>query len=358
MSALDRSAAEDVPIGSAPVIYYVATERHMRNTRRFLRVNPEMKKVMATLSYEELFFQRGGPVGHYIFTDHDRLTRFELDCVSLFCDRLRAVAPDARQLNHPARVKDRFPLLVELSKAGINSFHATRVETGERPPEYPVFIRSEDGCRGPETDLIYNDDEYDLALEDLKTQGKTRRGRIALGYAAQAGPDGLFRKYAAYRIGGDILPHHIQRGNDWIVKRDMELSNSSGDFNQSDNLMQEELDFVKENPHQGILRRAFEIADTEYGRIDYGIVNGRVEVYEINTNPQLPRSSLSDPRDSVREVTSVQISKGFKDIDAPIKTKRHFVRFSLPRPMDHKFRIPVRYFPRAIWRKVCRLLGR
>ena len=33
------------------------------------------------------------------------------------------------------------------------------------------------------------------------------------------------------------------------------------------------------------VRRAFELAETEYGRVDFGIVGGSVQVYEINTNP-------------------------------------------------------------------------
>ena len=33
------------------------------------------------------------------------------------------------------------------------------------------------------------------------------------------------------------------------------------------------------------VRRAFEAAEIEYGRADFGIVGGTVQIYEINTNP-------------------------------------------------------------------------
>jgi hypothetical protein len=33
------------------------------------------------------------------------------------------------------------------------------------------------------------------------------------------------------------------------------------------------------------LRRVFDIAGIEYGRADWGIVAGKVQIYEINTNP-------------------------------------------------------------------------
>ena len=56
-------------------------------------------------------------------------------------------------------------LLVALHKAGINNFTATRLETGARPADYPVFIRAEDGYGGPETELLGNDAEFDAAVD-------------------------------------------------------------------------------------------------------------------------------------------------------------------------------------------------
>lgn len=342
------------------MIYYVATELHMRNTWSFLQAQPAMQKMMTALTYEELFFQRGGPVGHYIFTDHDRLSRFELDCVSAFCARLAKAAPDARVLNHPATVKDRFPLLAALREAGINSFAATRVETGARPPEYPVFIRAEDGCRGPETGLIKSDAEYDYALENLKTQGKTRRGRVAIGYAAQAGDDGFFRKYGAFRIGGDILPHHIHLGRHWVVKQNVQDTEFTTATDRNDRLrdraVQEELAYVRDNPHRDTLRRAFDIAEIDFGRIDYGIVDGRIEVYEINTNPKLPLFARSDVRNAVRAITKPQILDGFSALETPIQKATSLVQFRLPRPQDHKFKWPIKHLHRAIWQRANGLL--
>ncbi len=341
------------------MIYYVATERHIRRPEKYLRINPDLRNVLRTLTYEEIFFQRGGPVGHYIFTDHDRLTRFELDCASLFCDALQKVAPDATILNHPARLKDRVPFLLALQKAGINSFGVTRLETGERPPQYPVFLRSEDGCGGPETDLIHNDSEFDSALASLKARGKTLRGRIAVGYAAQAGPDGHFRKYGAYKIGADILPHHIHLGQHWVVKRNVPDLDWTQPNDRSvelrDSAVTEELEYVRTNPHREIINKAFEIAQTEFGRIDYGIVDGRIEIFEINTNPGLPKFTRSDARNVVRDITKAQLVAGFHTLNTPIVGKQAFVRFKLPKTLDHKFRLPVKYLPRAMRRVVQRM---
>ena len=110
------------------MIYYVTTAPKTNTVRRFLRANPEMKRVLTILTYEELFFRRCGKVGHYIFTDHDRLTRANLDDLAAFSIGLAEVAPDARQLNNPTRLKTRFPLLATLHAEGINSFAVTSVE--------------------------------------------------------------------------------------------------------------------------------------------------------------------------------------------------------------------------------------
>lgn len=330
------------------MIYYVATERHLRGTRKFLRSNPRMKSILKALTYEELLFQRGGPIGHYIFTDHDRLSRFELDCVSLFSKELKQVAPDARQLNHPAYVKDRFPMLVALHKAGINRFTATRIETGDDPVKFPVFIRSEDGCRGPETGLIEDSIAYAAALENLRLEGKTRRGRIAIGFAAQAGQDGYYRKYGAYRIGGEILPHHLHYGRHWVVKRS-DIDNESA---LRDAMVKEELAYVSDNPHREALVNVFEIAGVDFGRVDYGIVDGRLAIYEINTNPKLPGFNRSDDRNAVRAITKPQMFDGFQSLDTPIQTNKRFVRFRMPKPRDHPFRWPIRSLPKAVFRLV------
>ena len=35
------------------------------------------------------------------------------------------------------------------------------------------------------------------------------------------------------------------------------------------------------------LREIFDLAQIEYGRIDYGMLDGKVQCWEINTNPGL-----------------------------------------------------------------------
>ncbi len=137
------------------MIYYVVTERFSGPVRRFIRGNKDtLSTTLRILTYEELFHEKGGPIGHYIFTDIDRLSRYDLDNAASFAETLREAAPDVRIINHPGRVLERFALLTALYREGFNNFAVTRLDSGERPPHFPVFLRAEDGHNGPETGLI------------------------------------------------------------------------------------------------------------------------------------------------------------------------------------------------------------
>ncbi|MFI5426708.1 hypothetical protein [Aeromicrobium sp. UC242_57] len=58
----------------------------------------------------------------------------------------------------------------------------------------------------------------------------------------------------------------------------------------------EELEFIENFPHHDDVAEAFELAGLDYGRIDYGIVDGRMQVWEINTNPiVLHRPHMIEP---------------------------------------------------------------
>jgi len=57
-----------------------------------------------------------------------------------------------------------------------------------------------------------------------------------------------------------------------------------------------ELAYARSNPHAVELAEIFALAQVDFGRIDYGLRNGRIEVFEINTNPDLLSArALSDP---------------------------------------------------------------
>ncbi len=54
-------------------------------------------------------------------------------------------------------------------------------------------------------------------------------------------------------------------------------------------MIEEEFSYIQNNPHQKELRDIFDIANIEYGRIDYGFNDGKLQVWEINTLPVIGR---------------------------------------------------------------------
>jgi hypothetical protein len=285
------------------------------------------------LSYEELLMARRGPVGHYIFTDLDRLSRYELDGAAAFAAALACSAPDARILNAPARaIADRTTLLLALQRHGINDFRVARLQEGERPARYPVFIRAADGHDGPESELLEHAAAFDAAVAELQARGIPLVGRIAVEFAAERSADGLYRKYGVFNVGGRLIPQHVMQSECWSVK--------SRRSRVTESAAAEELAFVLENPHTDTLARVFALAGIDFGRLDYGLVNGRPQVYEINTQPHFPRFEKTDPRSPRRQVIRERLVDAFRALDRPLAA-RGAVRFDLPEPQAHPLRLPL-----------------
>jgi hypothetical protein len=334
------------------MIYYVATERFSRIVTTLLRnVGGRLGKTLGSLTYEELFFERAGPVGHYVFTDFDRLSRYELDAAARFAAVLQGAAPDARILNHPVRAMERTALLAALHRAGINDFAVTRIDVGERPPGYPVFIRAEDGYGGPETGLLHDEAEFDRALAALEERGLPHRGRVAIGFAAEKGPNGRYRKYGAFNIGGTIVPQHVMQSDDWVVKRHVPSETSAARLDESTPIVDEEMEYVHANPHRDALLSAFRVGRIEFGRADYGLVAGKPQIYEINTNQGFPRFDFRDHRSERRDFLLGLVVKAFREIDTPI-VSRGRVRFSEERPRAHNLHLPRFRLPASLLRRI------
>jgi hypothetical protein len=54
-----------------------------------------------------------------------------------------------------------------------------------------------------------------------------------------------------------------------------------------DDLRAKEYEYLRDNPHEDLLREVFRLAEIDYGRVDYTVVGGRVQIFEINTNPNV-----------------------------------------------------------------------
>jgi hypothetical protein len=230
------------------------------------------------LSYDALFRRKTLPPATYVFTDFDRLNFWELHLAALVYNRIEAAG--WQPLNNPARARQRHGLLRRLYDAGINQFQVYRVETGEKPQRYPVFVRGESAHQGPLTGLIADRKELESAIETLIAAGNPERHLIITEYAAEPIRPDLYRKYQMFRIGERIFPSFCFHNDTWIMK-----AGKTGIAGQE--LYEEENLILRQNPYEELVRPAFEIAQINYGRADFGIVNGKVQIYEINTNPDI-----------------------------------------------------------------------
>jgi len=316
------------------MLYYVSRELHSYTIDRLLGSfeNSWLPRpaFIQPVSYETLFTLRCAPVGNYVFTDIDRLSGYEIDAATEIANSIGLAAPSALISNPPHRVLNRYALLRRLYEAGINSFNVWRLEEERAPTAYPVFIRREQDALGPESELLQNEGEYRAAVAALQASGKGLPGRLAVQYVSTSGQDGQYRKYGAFCLRGRVVPQHLMVGESWVVKRDT----TDRDTDMSD---EEEL-YVRTNPHADELRRVFQLAQIDFGRADYCVVNGRLEVFEINTNPTFPRARITNDRKMIRRKIVIDgLMAGFRDLDAG-SHDRGVVRFRTPKPKLHRLR--------------------
>jgi len=218
-------------------------------------------------------------------TDLERLAPWELRLAAEIGRIIRAAGPAFRLLNDSCVAARRYETLLRLHGAGFNAFRAWRADDGHCEPRFPVFLRLESDHGLPIGGLLFDQAEFDRALAELNGAAIPRRGVLVIEYHAEPLDDGNFRKYAAYRFGDKIVADHMVHEDNWNAKYGSESAWSPERY------CDEEV-YVTTNPHKREIMRAFEITEIDYGRADYGIVDGQVQVWEINTNPDLPMGNV------------------------------------------------------------------
>lgn len=266
------------------MIHFVATRDH-RYTLRGLRKRSFGHADFShrLISYESVLRARSLPGGTWIFLDIERLSDAERRRVSLIACRLEQAG--ARVLNHPLRAAGRYALQRRLHAAGINDFETFRAEERRLPQRWPVFVRFENDHHSPDARLLQDYAHLQAVLDEYLARGIPESSLLIVEYRGEPGDDGLWRKCAAYRVGDAIIHHHIVRQDSWVAK----YGNRDGIRGDAHwrRLRAEERDFVFAEGDPLGLMAAFEAGGIEFGRADFGIVDGKVQIYEINTNPTL-----------------------------------------------------------------------
>lgn len=262
------------------MIHFVTTHDHGYTVRHL--INRLGRGVCRHWTYEETFSTRWLPQGSWVFTDHERLSAYELALGARVAHHLEQGG--ARVLNHPARVARRFDLLTRLRAAGINQFAAWRAEAAPRPQRFPVFIRNEYDHETHDARLIQSQAALDAALSQMRHDGFSLVGKLVIEYAGEEVSPGVWQRLQTYRIGDTIIAHTNVVDFKWVV-RDCEDKERLQNHPCFDRFIEREQEFITQNLYTDVLRQAFDLAGIEYGRADFALVDNRPQVYEINTNP-------------------------------------------------------------------------
>jgi hypothetical protein len=252
---------------------------------------PPLRHIVRVVRYRETLLSNPEPRGVYVFADLERLRSWENYLAKRMARRLQGKSPPEFILNDAGNYLGKFQLLKKLHAAGINRFQVYRLEEleGQGKPTFPVFLRRDDDHRGSIGGLLNSEKELEAVLAKLSLRDRLAKKQLMVEeYCNCLDGDGLFRKYSAMNIGGTLIPSHVYFSKGWLTK--------SPDF-VSDASAAEEAEFVNTFPHQTQIAEVFRLAGLQYGRVDYGVKDGKVQIWEINTNPIITRPrEIIDPR--------------------------------------------------------------
>ena len=254
---------------------------HVQN---FLRRNGHsFSRVIAETTYGELLDRGVAPRAAYVFGDCQRMNDAQRDLAARIWDRLTAV-DGLRLLNSPRRQLGRYGLLRALYDKGINDFNVYRLDELGPHMRFPVFVRIENDHGGARSELLYDLDQVRMAASRLLLSGFRRENILVVEFLNVQDSRGRYIKFGAFRIGDTIFGHHAMMATHWETKMSAAIRDEEG-IRLTDT-------YYQQNPHVELLRPLFELAAVDYGRIDYAVVDGRIQVWEINDNPMFASARM------------------------------------------------------------------
>ncbi|MCA9403505.1 MAG: hypothetical protein KC897_06970 [Candidatus Omnitrophica bacterium] len=278
-------------------IFYLYCRTNPNPIRQYLALSGRVHAgPVLPVTYRSLLEKKVFPDGLYIFTDIELLDGEQRRRLVELYERLADQPPRYRLFNSPGRTLTRFPLLRTLHEQGLNDFNVFRAADDLSSLSFPVFLRRTDDHRGPQTGLLTDRQALNKELERLAHSGEDLRKWLVTEFCNVIDRHGIYRKYSSFVFGTTIIPRHLFFSKDWIQKFDMNLP----ELDQG----REELDFHQHNHFTDQLAAIFDIAGVQFGRIDFGVLNGRVQTWEINTNPMIIAHSHvgNVPRRNIHEL--------------------------------------------------------
>ncbi len=229
------------------------------------------------MAYEDVFSRQSLPSGTWIFTGVHQLPPAGIRLADNVWQALR----DAGQLvlNRPRDLPSRHELLQIMHRAGINEFRSFLPGDTLDDIAYPVFVRLAAEHSGNLSPLLNSRRELESFLRWQRVRGYTAEELMVIEFCDTRDANGEYRKYSAQYVRGEIAARFLHVDTQWMVKHHGSTYRSEW--------ADEEREYLQQNPHRKQIRRIFELARIEYGRIDYGLLHDKIQVWEINTNPTI-----------------------------------------------------------------------
>lgn len=267
--------------------------------------DPDSPEIIA-VSFRELFASRTLKPGTWIFTCPERLPESGRRLAASAFQALHESGQ--RVLNDPATLPTRYQLLQLLNEAGINDFRSYPATTVSADISFPVFVRQADLHNGSMSPLLHDRKQLNAFLRWQRLRGVDLQTLLVVEFCDVSGGTGTYLKYSAFCVADQVIGRYRHVDHNWMVKAHAKVF--------EDEWAELEHQYVLENPHQEQVRQIFDLAGIEFGRIDYGLLNDKIQVWEINTNPTFGPGPGPHSENPERE--------RLRTLQAP--TKRHFYR--------------------------------
>jgi hypothetical protein len=263
------------------VIYYVLpAHSHYTMDEFFSYEEPSFVNRFRVIDFEQLPSMRRFERGTYVIAGIEQAGPAMTQLISTLCDQLGA-AGGSRILNRPTRTLGRFEFLKQLYAAGRSDVQVARGDGDLEALRYPVFMRSERGHDGNISALLQTPADVRSALGAALLEGHSLEDLMVIEFCSTADAQGIYRKYAAYSVGGRILGRSLNAGRQWMLKLE------TSDFTRE--LVVEDQRYVVDNPYAEQLADLFAFANIDFGQIDFSIKDGKIQPWEINLNPTIGR---------------------------------------------------------------------
>lgn len=291
------------------MIYFITKAKNSYGLISFLNTwGRSLKKQQKHLPIEKLVRKKKLFSGTYILTDFDLLSKTQIETLSRIYSELNKQPQHFKLLNNPAVSINRLSFLNKLYKNQLNDFRCFHSSKLPKEIIFPVFIRKGIGHDGKITDLINTDEKLHELIEKFETEGYSRSNLLVTEFIETSDNNEIFRKYSAFLVDDIIVPRHIFFSKKWMIK--------SVDL-VSKEFIEEELNYIKNNPHENELKRIFAFAGMNYGRIDYAVKNNKLVIWEINSNPMIASSSSlkKSKRKIIHDIFAEKFISAFLKLD-------------------------------------------